>query len=223
MNKNVIIGSFIAGVLFVAIGLVLIKPDVMEKEVIIKKGETVQVGPLSIENRGGGHAILIEGGDLPYTSLILRLKDKEEKIEISDSHQGKPSEKFWNGYLLIVEEMGWDGESVKLLVKKLVDVKMEFGTPFAVRRYQTAKNNELEARFIYMAEIGIPTGKSGVYALEFNMKYADDEGKLRLNSDPKGALGNSKNANMAAWNGYKVEVLSINPEKLEANLLITKL
>ena len=223
MNKNIIICILIAGVLFVVIGLVLIKPEVMEKEVIIKKGETVQVGPLSIENRGGGHAILIEGGDLPYTELFLKLGEKEERVEISAPYQNRPSEKFWNGYLLIVEEMGWDGESVKLLVKKLVDVKMEFGAPFVVRKYQTAKNNELEARFIYMAEIQIPTGKSGVYALEFNMKYADDEGKLRLDSDPKGALGNSKNANMAAWNGYKVEVLSINPDKLEANLLITKL
>jgi hypothetical protein len=57
-----------------------------------------------------------------FVEIELKIFDKTEIINVYP-----PQQKLWNGYLIIFDEIGWDGNFVKLTVKKVGEPKITEG------------------------------------------------------------------------------------------------
>lgn len=115
----------------------------------MKNGASKKIGELIIAVRGGGHKILIEGGDRSYAEIELK-KEKESK-----TFYFFPQDAFsFYGYLVQALDIGWNGETVRLLVKKPVLKELLFGKEVIAHRFETLKSKGIEIMFFSVKTIG---------------------------------------------------------------------
>ncbi|EKE11388.1 MAG: hypothetical protein ACD_15C00092G0002 [uncultured bacterium] len=91
----------------------------VEENFIIKKGEKIGYKNLSITNNGGGHRILIKGGDRSYADLIFSLTDENKKEIINENVMAYSGEKPFGPYMLDIRKIGWNGEFVEINIRKI--------------------------------------------------------------------------------------------------------
>ncbi len=93
--------------------------------ITIEKTKTVAIGDLSITNVGGGHKILISqegqgGGDVSFTNLALETPRKAKEImRIMNSSETLKTPFVFDTYLITIQKIGWDGDSVTLSIAHL--------------------------------------------------------------------------------------------------------
>lgn len=140
----------------------------MAKTFELKINESKTISGLTVTNKGGGHEILTEGGDLAFADIELKALNKKETIAAYSSGQ-----KLWNGYLIIFEEVGWDGEFVKFNVKKVGEPKINENQALdMVEEYAKA-----ELKFSQKDMSGIQTSSSdmgGYYSVSI-FKSSDNQ------------------------------------------------
>jgi hypothetical protein len=86
-------------------------------------GEEATYGDLKITHLGGGHRITTEHKDLSFAKLSLETPDQTpETINISTEtvEEHKFQGKLFANYQLVVEDVGWNGKTVKF---KIVDME----------------------------------------------------------------------------------------------------
>jgi hypothetical protein len=112
-------------VILIILGVVIIEKNIifqekyMEKNIILNEGQSDTFENITITNIGGGHKILVKGGDMSYADIELKINDKIKSIMMKDNDQ-----LLWNGYLIAITETGWNGDYIKLFVKKVGEPKI---------------------------------------------------------------------------------------------------
>lgn len=104
----------------------------MQEEITLSHGETKTVDGLTVAHAGGGHKILADefghrAGDLSFGEIELKAEGvAPEKTRVfSPRHErGEEEVEFIFGpYLITVVDVGWNGEPIKLLIKRSVSEK----------------------------------------------------------------------------------------------------
>jgi len=89
----------------------------------LQSGETKVVGDLTITNASGGHKILMRSphetdGDLPFAELTLKTPHvAETEVRVLNPRATEPGEVItFDTYTIVPEEVGWNGEFVRLKI-----------------------------------------------------------------------------------------------------------
>lgn len=103
---------------------------VEEESITVKSGETTIFKDLSITNKGGGHKRLLKDSsdqtyEKSYADVVLKLGDKEQTVLFWDSSKDRNNVLMYDfeemgKYTIFSEQVGFDGEYIKLLVKKQI-------------------------------------------------------------------------------------------------------
>ena len=128
----------------------------------LKINESKTINGLTITNKGGGHGILIEGGDLSFTNIELRTSNKKETVIINESEQ-----KLWNGYLITIKEMGQDGEHIKFGVKKVGELKITYEQVFDIVKNYCISQLKVSQEDMNGMQTS-STDKGGYYSVEIS-------------------------------------------------------
>ncbi len=86
--------------------------------ITLKPTEIATVDDLIITHKGGGHKILMDGGDLQYAVFELKIKGTDKVEEFSTAAIRDTNQMSWNGYLIKIEKIVGDGDLVTLSVTK---------------------------------------------------------------------------------------------------------
>ncbi|GEM_PF-2685443 len=90
----------------------------VSQSITLRPQESATVGDLVITHKGGGHKILMDGGDLQYAVFGLAIKGTDKTEEFSTAAIRDTNQMSWNGYLIKIEKIEGDGDSVTLSITK---------------------------------------------------------------------------------------------------------
>ena len=90
----------------------------VSEEITLSNGEVATVGDLVVTHKGGGHKILMDGGDLQYAVFDLNIKGTDKTEEFSTAAIRDTNQVSWNGYSIEVKKIVGDGDSLTLLITK---------------------------------------------------------------------------------------------------------
>ncbi len=89
------------------------------KEIVLKPNEKFEFGNLIITHKGGGHKILMDGSDLSFAAIELKIMGTDRTEDFQTNSLDETMQKIWEGYLIKVNKVERDGESVALSITKL--------------------------------------------------------------------------------------------------------
>ena len=121
--RNLILTSIIF-MIMIALGSVLyfyIKTMDTEKEITIKAGDVGKFKDLLITNKGGGHKIKLDGSDESYADIHLEIPNGGN----DDIMIFAKKSVIWNGYLLTIKNVTWNGKSIDISLKKTGEPRID--------------------------------------------------------------------------------------------------
>jgi len=177
------------------------KPKNFSQETIIKKGETFvsEDGLLKIENKGGGHKILVEGGDLPYAVWVLKFQNKEKEVEPKSGETI-----FENGYVITLLEQEFYGAYSKIKIEKPETKELLFGNVLSMKEYESAvapDGLKLTARINTLHSYDEDNNLTTSLMVELNAEKGNRKETISVYQNEK-----------TEWQGYVFSIKDINPK-----------
>jgi len=99
----------------------------MQEEIALSYGETITIDGLTIAHMGGGHKILADdeghrAGDLSFGEIELKaagVPPEKTRVFTPLNEGGKEENEIQFGpFLITVTEVGWNGNPIKVMVKR---------------------------------------------------------------------------------------------------------
>ena len=199
----------------------ILKKEIKGEEIVLYPHENATVDDLTITHKGGGHKILIEGGDESYAVLDLKIKGRKTTEELSTLMISSSEKKFWKGYLIGVKEMGWNGEPVALLIDRFQEENLEFGKEIFLQKYRVVKNKDLKISFADLQEFETTEDS----APNVRIKTGDFYVALEIeNSSGKTGVVNfsSDNPGTEKWEGYGINFISFDLASESIKIVVSK-
>jgi hypothetical protein len=208
--------------MFYYIKFAILKKEI-KKEVTLKANESAAVDDLTITHKGGGYYTPITGGDFPYANLDLEIRgaNKTERISID----ANTKEKFQNGYLIGVKEMGKNGNLVGLSISRFQEESFEFGKEISLQKYRVIKNKDLKISFAKLEilppdEPSMEEETTGIYIERPGNYYITLE--VENSSGKTDTLNFNPNPEKTKWENYNFDYLGFDPTSESIKFVILK-
>lgn len=179
----------------------------MKKDIVLKPDQSAIVGDLIISHNGGGHKVLMDRSDLSFAILEFKIKSTGKSEELSTVSLSESPEKLWNGYLIKVKSVGWNGDPVNLLITKSKEGKLELGQEVFLEKYETLKNKKISVAFLKIEDTNIWN-----FDTQTSTKNPDNLSIILGVEDSKGNADeiyfSSKELGSNEWENYKIDLIS---------------